>query len=58
MRPAVQDFDQRLRLELRSNDVAGLRYDYQPIGLSDLGGLLARPRQVLCKRGQHGSRHY
>lgn len=58
MWPAVQNLDQWLGLELMCNYVAGLRYDYQPIGLGDLDGLLARPRQMLCKRGQHDIRHH
>lgn len=58
MRLAVQDLDQWLGLKLMCNYVASLRYDHQPISLGDLGGMMAWPRQMLYKRGQHEMRHH
>lgn len=56
--PAMQDLDQRLGLKPSCDNIPGLRNHNKPVGVGDWGGLLARPRQVLCKRCKHGSRHH
>lgn len=53
----MQHLDERLGFKLRSNDVAGLGHDYQPVALFDLRRLLTWPRQVLGECGQHVGRH-